>query len=194
MRLNSKERRSEDSAAGNGSELRQVGSDDSRSFRTHRNRFFPRSRGVGRLGSADEGTALDDLEAGTRETGRDFDMPDIPEASGANTAEHSATSPADKEWSKQKGSNKDRAGEVLQAGSRTGPLGYTPEVSRERGSIDSGGRGRGRRGNTANPQGNDQGRIDPRSGIVSPQAVTSDSARDRGELPRKAETDLAKHR
>jgi small-conductance mechanosensitive channel len=47
-----------------------------------RNRFF--GRGRSKLGSAEEGTNLDDLEAGTREI-RVTDMPDIPEASGSNT-------------------------------------------------------------------------------------------------------------
>jgi hypothetical protein len=160
-------------------QLSKISSNESR--RTHRNRFFSRGRGISKLGSAEEGTRLNDLEAGTRDFGRD-DMPDIPEASGANTAEHSAATPTSKGWGEKV------EGEVMQAGSNRGPLGYTPEVSRERNSTD--GAGRGRRGTT----GERTVRIDPRSGIVSPQAVTRDSARDRGELPRRADTDLARHR
>lgn len=49
---------------------------------SRRNRFF--SRGRSKLGTAEEGTDLDDLEAGTRGFTAS-DMPDIPEASGAST-------------------------------------------------------------------------------------------------------------
>ncbi|KAG9232668.1 Mechanosensitive ion channel-domain-containing protein [Amylocarpus encephaloides] len=47
--------------------------------RSHRNRFFGRSKS--KLGNADEGTDLDDLESGTK----NLAMPGIPEASGTNT-------------------------------------------------------------------------------------------------------------
>lgn len=166
-------------------QLSKIASNESK--RTHRNRFFSRNRGgMGKLGSAEEGTSLDDLEAGTRDFGG-MDMPDIPEASGANTAEHSAATPTSKSWGEKV------EGEVMQSGSNRGPLGYTPEASRERGvegRNSTEGAGRGRRGTT----GEWTVRIDPRSGIVSPQAVTRDSARDRGELPKRADTDLARHR
>lgn len=104
--------------------------------KVHRNRFFSRNRS--KLGNAEEGTSLQDLEAGTREFGAN-DMPDIPEASGANST--------DPELDERYGRKGTRAG-----------LGV--------GSLTMGG-----------------GRIDPRTGIVSPQAVTSDSAYEKGELP-----------
>ncbi|CAL3966245.1 hypothetical protein PZA11_002958 [Diplocarpon coronariae] len=90
------------------------------SQRTHRNRFF--SRGRSRLGTAEEGTRLEDLEAGSRNSGPD-DLPDIPEASGGHGAS----------W-------EDKGGDAVS-------------------------------------------RIDPRTGIVSPQAVVADSVRETGELP-----------
>ncbi|KAL5329589.1 hypothetical protein ACEPPN_003103 [Leptodophora sp. 'Broadleaf-Isolate-01'] len=107
------------------------------STKTHRNRFFSRNRS--KLGTAEEGTRLQDLEAGTREFGKE-DLPDIPEASGSNYAS----------W---------------------------PEESRIEGA----------------------GRIDPRTGIVSPQAVQRDSAVERGDLPmagqpRRAMTEQFKKR
>lgn len=109
------------------------------SSRTHRNRFFPRKS---RLGNADEGTSLDDLERGERDYGREFgvkDMPMIPEASGAASVV---------DWAEETGR------------SRRGTVG-----DESRGFLSG-------------------GRIDPRSGIVSPQAVARDSALERGELPK----------
>ncbi len=92
------------------------------------------------MGTGEEGTDLTDLEAGTREFGVD-DLPDIPEASGANSGN----------W------------EDIEMEERV--------ESGVGGSLLEGeGRGKG-------------GRIDPRTGIVSPQAVARDSARERGELP-----------
>ncbi|TGO70077.1 hypothetical protein BOTNAR_0004g00640 [Botryotinia narcissicola] len=94
------------------------------STRTHRNRFFSRGRGKfsGGGGPVDEdGTSLDELEAGLHSQGRDIhssELRDIPEASGYSTA--------------------------------------NPSPGR---------------------------RIDPRSGVVSSQAVQSDGQRERGELP-----------
>jgi len=102
------------------------------SNKTHRNRFFSRNRS--KLGTAEEGTRLEDLEAGTREFGKE-DLPDIPEASGSNSAS----------W----------AEDVRREGDRSMSLG----------ERDGG------------------GRIDPRTGIVSPQAVQRDSALERGDLP-----------
>lgn len=149
------------------SQLGKVMSTESR--RTHRNRFFSRGRAP-RLGNAIEGTDLDDLEAGTREIGID-EMPDIPEASGANTAVNSAATPT-ATWSEK----------VEDDGSRssTEKDGRWPRVTIAEGARSSG------------------GRIDPRSGIVSPQAVARDSAHERGDLPmvglpRRADTDIAKH-
>lgn len=104
------------------------------SSKTHRNRFFSRNRS--KLGNAEEGTRLEDLEAGTREFGVE-DLPDIPEASGANSAY----------WADE------AENEVTGVGKR-----------REGGD-------------------NGKSRIDPRTGIVSPQAVARDSALKRGELP-----------
>jgi small-conductance mechanosensitive channel len=102
------------------------------SSRTHRNRFF--SRGRSKLGSAEEGTDLDDLEAGTREFTVN-DMPDIPEASGANTVSWA------QETEKAVEGGRKRAGTAAEAGR------------------------------------------DPRTGLVSMQAVARDSAIERGELP-----------
>ena len=102
------------------------------SNRTHRNRFF--SRGRSKLGSAEEGTDLDDLEAGTREFTVN-DMPDIPEASGANTVNWA------EETEKAVEGGRKRAGTVAETGR------------------------------------------DPRTGLVSMQAVARDSAIERGELP-----------
>jgi small-conductance mechanosensitive channel len=106
------------------------------SQRTHRNRFFSRGRSNwSKLGSADEGTNLDDLEAGTREINI-RDMPDIPEASGGNSAS----------WGAETHHQTIAAGNV-------------------RTHVDT------------------NQRMDPRTGIVSPQAVARDSARERRELP-----------
>lgn len=113
-----------------------------------RNRFFTRNRS--KLGTAEEGTDLDDLEAGMRGI-KASDMPDIPEASGSNTAN----------WAQE-----------------TEQL-MEDERYRNRGATV---------GNS---------RIDPRTGIVSPQAVARDSALERGELPmssvRRAMTEQNKH-
>lgn len=109
------------------SQLKKVTS--ATSSRTHRNRFFSRARG-GKFGtgSEDEGTTLDDLESGIQHShafshhSRDIhssELRDIPEASGASTA-----------------------------------------------NVSPG------------------GHIDPRSGIISSQAVESDGARDRRVLPK----------
>lgn len=106
------------------------------SNRTHRNRFF--SRGRSKLGTAEEGTNLDDLEAGTREFTIN-DMPDIPEASGQSSGN----------W----GEETEKA----------------VESGKKRASTVDAGVG--------------SGRVDPRTGIVSPQAVARDSALERGELP-----------
>lgn len=154
--------------------LGRITSGDSR--RTHKNRFFSRGRGS-RLGNPDEGTNLDDLEAGPRDFGT-MDMPDIPEASGANTIHNSA---ATANWTER--------GEILQAGSDHTAIG-SQGPSRPNAGRDT---SRTRRQTTG-----ENARIDPRSGIVSPQAIARDSARDRGELPilaqpRRAETDFAKH-
>jgi len=121
------------------------------SNRTHRNRFFSRQKS--KLGSADEGTNLDDLEAGTREFSVQ-DLPDIPEASGANSAN----------WADE----------------------TEKEVPRSRrATVEQAGAGAG-----AEVIG---GRIDPRTGIVSPQAVARDSALERGELPMAAPRRAATH-
>jgi hypothetical protein len=115
------------------------------SNKTHRNRFF--GRGKSKLGNAEEGTSLQDLEAGTREFGIG-DMPDIPEASGANSA--SWGEETEKQFEKEA-----RFGNKSRSRARTGTVG----------------------GGTTNQ------RIDPRTGIVSPQAVARDSALERGDLP-----------
>jgi small-conductance mechanosensitive channel len=121
---------------------------NSSSQKTHKNRFFSRSRGRSKLGSAEEGTDLTDLEAGTREFGAE-DLPDIPEASGATSAS----------WGEERRSSVDEGKKNIVGGSAV-----RRATSGERGV----------------------GRIDPRTGIVSPQAITRDSARDRGELPMAA--------
>jgi small-conductance mechanosensitive channel len=118
---------------------------NSSSQKTHRNRFFGRSRGRSKLGTAEEGTNLADLEAGTREFGVD-DLPDIPEASGANSGIWEDIEVEDR----------------VEIGGEGSGLGG--------GLLEGEERGKGRR-------------IDPRTGIVSPQAVSRDSARERGELP-----------
>ena len=123
------------------------------SGRTHRNRFFPKGRS--KLGSAEEGTNLDDLEAGTREFTVN-DMPDIPEASRANFAS----------WGEE-----------------------TEKRVLEKAEAEHAGMGRKRAGTASETT----RRVDPRTGIVSPQAVAEDSALERGELPaaapRRAVTD-----
>jgi small-conductance mechanosensitive channel len=120
---------------------------NSSSQKTHRNRFFGRSRvrGGSKLGTAEEGTDLADLEAGTREFGVE-DLPDIPEASGANSSN----------WGEETKGSVDEA--------RRNVLGRVDESA-----------GKGRR--------EGEGKIDPRTGIVSPQAVHRDSVWERGELP-----------
>lgn len=118
---------------------------NSSSQKTHRNRFFSRSRGRSKLGTAEEGTDLEDLEAGTREFGVE-DLPDIPEASGANS-------------------------------------GNWEDIEMEE-RMESGGEGSGVGGSFLEGEERGKGgRIDPRTGIVSPQAVARDSARERGKLP-----------
>lgn len=154
----SQERRSEDRETEG---LSRIGSKDSNSNgfgrgssadskKTHRNRFF--GRGIGarsRLGTAEEGTDLDDLESGVGAAGggrdRDYSlsemMPDIPEASGTTTTTDMTSLPArDGVWREDFGSRTHRG-------------------------VGS------------------EGRIDPRTGIVSPQAIARDSARERGDLP-----------
>lgn len=121
----------------------------STSNRTHRNRFF--SHGRSKLGTAEEGTNLDDLEAGPREFGVN-DMPDIPEASGANSSN----------W------GEDTEKEALDR-AEAGQAGLEKERKRA-GTTDGVG----------------SGRVDPRTGIVSPQAVARDSSLERGELPMAA--------
>jgi small-conductance mechanosensitive channel len=83
----------------------------STSLRTPLNRLFGsranRNRG---LGSAEEGTDLQDLEAGSREIGPG-NMPDIPEASGGN----SATTPTDM-WGEQAGGRERRQTEGQSGG------------------------------------------------------------------------------
>lgn len=95
------------------------------------------------------GTSLEDLESGTV-TGRNrqvsvFDMPDIPEASGHNTAH--VTPPT-----------------FVQPPPPTIGVSRASTVPVNREALG--------------------GRIDPRTGIISPQAVARDSALERGELPR----------
>lgn len=143
---NSRDRRSEDYG------LERVSTRDSTnsnllsltgSNKTHRNRFF--SRGRSKLGTSEDGTRLQDLEAGARDIGPE-DLPDIPEASGSNSTT----------WAQDASQKTNEA-----AGS---------------------------------------GRIDPRTGLVSPQAVARDSARERGDLPmaarqpRRAATESHKRR
>lgn len=133
-----------------GSRDRQRGSEDDASLaqtssrdsaggsKTHRNRFFSRTKSKLAHEEKDR-VSLEDLEAGTaREGGRRFsiyDMPDIPEASGRNSAH------------------------VLPAHLTQSEIGGVTRV----------GTGSG-------------GRIDPRTGIVSPQAVARDSALERGDM------------
>ncbi|CZS89190.1 hypothetical protein WAI453_010358 [Rhynchosporium graminicola] len=149
----SKERTSKD-RRGSEEELHRTSTRDSQfsnggSAKTHKNRFFARNRS--KLGTAEEGTILEDLEAGTREFGKE-DLPDIPEASGSLSA----------------------------------------HLLREEERDREGRFGGGVAGDTG-------GRIDPRTGIVSPQAVQRDSAAERGDLPmssgpRRAMTENLKRR
>lgn len=134
----------------------------SSSSKTHRNRFFGRI-GRSRLGAADEGMDLDDLEAGNREVTVD-DLPDIPEASGANSANWSEK--VEGELEKKRRETVDEDGVVVE------------DLMGEGGGARFGA-GK-RRGVAERAVG---GRIDPRTGIVSPQAVARDSALERGELP-----------
>lgn len=155
LSLSSKDRGSEDGGSLVKSNSKESGMgkvlSNSSSQKTHKNRFFSRSRGRSKLGSAEEGTDLTDLEAGTREFGVE-DLPGIPEASGANSGN----------WSEEV------QGKVEKVGEGSGAVG---------GSVASG------KGVQWGGEGGRQGRIDPRTGIVSPQAVARDSARDRGALP-----------
>jgi small-conductance mechanosensitive channel len=104
------------------------------SNRTHRNRFFSKRS---RVGTADEGTNLDDLESGTRDFGIN-DMPDIPEGLAQSDAR-----------------DRNKKGKI-----RRGTVNEVPDERQVNSS-----------------------RIDPRTGIVSPQAIARDSALERGELP-----------
>lgn len=131
-RMNSPNRGSEDDAS-----LSHTTSRDSAGgSKTHRNRFFSRTRSK-MENSREGGVSLEDLEEGRN--GRKhsiYDMPDIPEASGANSASRPE-------------------------------FGITPPELAHMQRVGTG----------------VQGRIDPRTGIVSPQAVARDSALERGDLP-----------
>jgi hypothetical protein len=80
-------------------------------------------------------------------------MPDIPEASGANSAPGIPSPP-----------------KVVPPPPTAAPMVGTFRPGTERGSNDQEVLG---------------GRLDPRTGIISPQAVARDSALERGELPRQ---------
>lgn len=100
------------------------------------------------MSTAEEGTDLDDLEAGPREFGVN-DMPDIPEANGANSSS----------WGED-----------------------TEKEALETAEAGQAGLGRGRkRAGTADGVANE--RVNPRTAIVSSQAVARDRALERGELP-----------
>jgi small-conductance mechanosensitive channel len=113
------------------------------SLRAHKNRFFGRTRS--KVGTGEEGTDLDELEAGTRNIGFGS-MPGIPEVSGFNSPETE---------SNLRGMEENRDDEMNRA-----PRG----------------------GRTAQIAGADT-TLDPRTGIVSSQAVQSDGDAERGELP-----------
>lgn len=106
--------------------------------KAHRNRFFSRTKSK-MDSSRERGISLEELEEGR--SGRNhsvvYDMPDIPEASGANSI------------------------------ARTPGFGITPPEMAHMQRVGTG----------------FEGRIDPRTGIVSPQAVARDSALERGDLP-----------
>lgn len=104
------------------------------SSRIHKNRFFSSKRS--RLGDAEEGTNLEDLEAGTRE----YAMADIPEISGP--------SPSHSGYDHNNRATWEQNEKMTPMDSRTGPV---------------------------------PGKIDPRTGMVSPQAVVPDDATESGE-------------
>ncbi|TVY22365.1 putative MscS family protein [Lachnellula hyalina] len=104
-----------------------------------RNRFF--NRGRSKLGTSEEGTSLDDLEAGHRNI-RAADMPDIPEASGSKTVNWGLETEQLMHGDDSRGRNR---GDTFES------VGSTP--------------------------------IDPRTGIVSPQAIATDGALERGDVP-----------
>lgn len=132
--------------------LRKLGSRDSQATSNTGPKSYNRFFGRRNHKQLDEGTDLADLESGNR--GVDMgDMPNIPEASGHNSAAISRAPT----WNE-----KDGVTENIEMGS---------------------GNGRGRSIDAQGPINATHQRIDPRSGIVSPQAVTTDSARERGELP-----------
>jgi hypothetical protein len=107
------------------------------SIRTHRNRFL--GRGRSKLGSAEEGTSLEDLEAGTREFNLGG-MPDIPET--PTTSSRVASSNLD-DKTQEKGTG----------------------VGETRRSVD------------------ENQKLDPRTGLLSSQAVVDDSTSERGDIP-----------
>lgn len=148
----------------------------------HKNRFFSRKgRSVTRSAHGDDGrqgTSLEDLEAGNSHGGRNrgfsvFDMPDIPEASGANTAAF-VTPPTQAQLNSQT-QRQEHEGHGQEQWRSDGP----PVIGISRAST-----GPVLSGNSAQraPLGQ---RMDPRTGIISPQAVARDSALERGDLPRQ---------
>ncbi|CAG8973949.1 hypothetical protein HYALB_00007478 [Hymenoscyphus albidus] len=123
------------------------------SGRTHMNRFFNRGRSKLGRSSEDEGTNLDELEAGTRE--REFAMQAIPESNTGGTSRSNSQN-----WGQE-----ERSPMLENFG---GPGRSDPRTEH----------------------------IDPRTGIVSTQAMMQDGARERGELPlasppRRAMTDMS---
>lgn len=147
--------------------LAHTTSRDSTGSKLHKNRFFSRK---GRSNTRDEGragTSLDDLEAGTARNRQFsvFDMPDIPEASGSNTNAF-VTPPPGVVQCQENVRDREVPGVGVNRAS-TMPHTQTQIHERERERTQIG------------------GRIDPRTGIISPQAVARDSALERGELPRQ---------
>lgn len=122
-------------------------SSDGGSRISHRNRFFNRNRN--KVGSGDEGTNLEDLENGFGSKFSASDMPDIPEASAANS-----------------GDELNEQTILMRSAARTG-------------------------------KDHLRSRIDPRTGIISTQAVARDSVIAKGDfpmsiLPRRAMTDIGR--
>jgi small-conductance mechanosensitive channel len=115
------------SGSEDGAELGKTTSRDSKlgktsfdSGRTHRNRFFGRNKS--KLGNADEGTDLEDLEAARYISTNE--MPDIPEASGANTGANSANglsaNPSTSQPRRSTGADGSEAREIRRIDARTG--------------------------------------------------------------------------
>lgn len=145
----------------------------SSNFVTHRNRFFSRTRSKLSQDNDESRVKLEDLEAGRRELVAG-DMPHIPEASGSRQ-QASGTLEDVEEGDEENGSGRASRTEDAKrkvAFTRRSTLATSrPSSTDAHDSIEM---------STRVPQ--SAHKLDPRTGVISPVAVTSDEARDQGTM------------